>query len=97
MSAPREKRLPRRPTADPLSAPIAFGPELSSARSWVIANGGKDILTSDGSPHTDDPRVREASIKSVTSKSRNLIPSFLCEEIKVDTWHGSTRHTNSNP
>ena len=33
---------------------------------FLIANGGKDILTEDGKLHTDDPQVREAAIRSVT-------------------------------
>ena len=33
---------------------------------FLIANGGKDIVTPDGKLHTDDPKVREAAIKSVT-------------------------------
>src|SRR6516225_3189885 len=32
---------------------------------FMIANGGKDIVTPDGKLHTDDPQVREAAIKSV--------------------------------
>lgn len=32
---------------------------------FLIANGGKDIVTPDGRLHTDDPQVREAAIKSV--------------------------------
>lgn len=32
---------------------------------FMIANGGQDIVTSDGKLHTDDPKVREAAIKSV--------------------------------
>jgi multiple sugar transport system substrate-binding protein len=31
---------------------------------FMIANGGQDIVTSDGKLHTDDPKVREAAIKS---------------------------------
>jgi multiple sugar transport system substrate-binding protein len=31
----------------------------------MIAYGGKDLFTSDGKVHTDDPQVREAAIKSV--------------------------------
>jgi multiple sugar transport system substrate-binding protein len=34
-------------------------------RHFLIANGGEDILTTDGKLHTDDPKVREAAIKSV--------------------------------
>jgi multiple sugar transport system substrate-binding protein len=33
---------------------------------FLIANGGQDIVTPDGKLHTDDPKVREAAIKSVT-------------------------------
>ena len=33
---------------------------------FMIANGGQNIVTPDGKLHTDDPRVREAAIKSVT-------------------------------
>jgi multiple sugar transport system substrate-binding protein len=32
---------------------------------FLIANGGKDIVTPDGKLHTNDPKVREASIRSV--------------------------------
>src|SRR5665213_1694486 len=32
---------------------------------FLIANGGEGIVTSDGKLHTDDPKVREAAIKSV--------------------------------
>jgi len=32
---------------------------------FLIANGGNDIVTPDGKLHTDDPKVREAAIKSV--------------------------------
>jgi multiple sugar transport system substrate-binding protein len=33
---------------------------------FMIANGGNDIVTKDGTPHTDDPKVKEAVIKSLT-------------------------------
>jgi len=33
---------------------------------FMIANGGIDIVTEDGKLHTDEPRVREAAIRSVT-------------------------------
>jgi multiple sugar transport system substrate-binding protein len=33
---------------------------------FMIANGGQDIVTKDGKLHTDDPKVREAAIRSVT-------------------------------
>ncbi len=32
---------------------------------FLIANGGEDIITPDGKLHVDDPKVREAAIKSV--------------------------------
>ena len=34
-------------------------------RHFLIANGGENIVTPDGKLHTDDPKVREAAIKSV--------------------------------
>jgi len=34
-------------------------------RHFLIANGGEDIVTKDGKLHTDDPKIREAAIKSV--------------------------------
>ena len=33
---------------------------------FMVANGGKDIVTPDGKLHTEDPLVREAAIKAVT-------------------------------
>ncbi len=33
---------------------------------FMIAYGGKDLYTPDGKVHTDDPKVREAAIKTVT-------------------------------
>ncbi len=33
---------------------------------FMIANGGNDIVTSDGQPHLDDPKVKEAVIKALT-------------------------------
>lgn len=33
---------------------------------FLIAYGGKDILTADGKPHLDDPRVKEAVVKALT-------------------------------
>jgi multiple sugar transport system substrate-binding protein len=33
---------------------------------FLIANGGRDIVTKDGRLHTDEPHVREAAIRSLT-------------------------------
>jgi len=33
---------------------------------FLLANGGKDFITPDGKPHFDDPKVREAAIKTIT-------------------------------
>ena len=33
---------------------------------FLIANGGRDIVTKDGKLHLDDPKVREAAIKALT-------------------------------
>ena len=35
-------------------------------QAFMIANGGKDIVTPDGKLHTDDPHIREAAIRSCT-------------------------------
>src|SRR5215469_15140510 len=53
----------------------AIGPQITTVgpndgnglmAHFMIANGGADIVTDDGQLHTDDPRVREAAIQSVT-------------------------------
>src|SRR5437667_1721101 len=33
---------------------------------FLIANGGRDIVTNDGKLHLDDPKVREAALKALT-------------------------------
>ena len=33
---------------------------------FLIANGGNDIVTPDGQPHLDDPKIKDAVIKSLT-------------------------------
>jgi multiple sugar transport system substrate-binding protein len=54
---------------------------------FVIANGGRNVVTPDGKLHTDDPQVREAFIRSV---------AYLTSAYKVDyippdvlTWNDS--------
>jgi multiple sugar transport system substrate-binding protein len=53
----------------------AMGPQITTVgpndgnglmAHFMIANGGADIVTEDGKIHTEDPRVREAAIRSVT-------------------------------
>ena len=39
---------------------------LATFNAHLIANGGKDLITPDGKLHADDPRVREAVIKTLT-------------------------------
>jgi len=39
---------------------------VATFNSYVIAYGGKDLVTPDGKLHTDDPQVKEAVIKTVT-------------------------------
>ena len=34
--------------------------------SFLIANGGQDIVTNDGQLHLDDPQVREAALRALT-------------------------------
>ena len=46
-------------------------------RHFLIANGGEDIVTKDGKLHTDDPKVREAAIKSVEFMT-NLYKEATC-------------------
>ena len=41
---------------DPMATPF---------NAFLIAYGGKDIVTPDGKLHTDDPQVREAAIKAI--------------------------------
>jgi len=54
---------------------FAIGPQITTVgpndgnglmAHFMIANGGADIVTEDGKLHTEDPKVREAAIKSVT-------------------------------
>jgi multiple sugar transport system substrate-binding protein len=47
---------------------------------FMIANGGLDIVTRDGKLHTDDPRVREAAIKSVTYMTNTYKEGFIPPE-----------------
>ncbi len=45
---------------------------------FLIANGGNDIVTPDGKPHLDDPKIRDAVIKSLayitTSYKEGYVP-----------------------
>jgi multiple sugar transport system substrate-binding protein len=43
---------------------------IATFNAHLIANGGKDLVTSDGKLHADDPQVREAVIKTLTSFSK---------------------------
>jgi multiple sugar transport system substrate-binding protein len=47
---------------------------------FMIANGGEGIVTSDGKLHTDDPKVREAAIKSVTWMTNAYKEGFVPPE-----------------
>ena len=52
----------------------AFGFQLNTTgndsnslfNSFLIANGGQDIVTNDGKLHLDDPQVREAALRALT-------------------------------
>jgi multiple sugar transport system substrate-binding protein len=53
----------------------AMGPQITTVgpndgnglmAQFMIANGGADIVTEDGQLHAEDPKVREAAIRSVT-------------------------------
>ena len=39
---------------------------------FLIAYGGKDLVTPDGKLHTDDPQVREAAIKAIEQADHPL-------------------------
>jgi multiple sugar transport system substrate-binding protein len=61
---------------------------------FLIAYGGKDIVTKDGKLHVDDPRVKEAAIKTVTYptaayKEGFVPPGGLC--------HGNDQCTHCEP
>ena len=47
---------------------------------FMIANGGADIVTKDGKLHTDDPKIREAMIKSVTWMAAAYTGGFVPPE-----------------
>ena len=47
---------------------------------FMIANGGQDIVTPDGKLHTDDPKVREAAIKSVEFMTKCYKDGFVPPE-----------------
>jgi multiple sugar transport system substrate-binding protein len=48
--------------------PTTTGPADGNAlfHQFLVAYGGNGIVTPDGTPHLDDPRVKEAAIKSLT-------------------------------
>src|SRR5712675_2155962 len=45
--------------------------------SFLIANGGQDIVTNDGKLHLDDPKVREAAIKALTYPAMTYKEGFV--------------------
>ncbi len=47
---------------------------------FLIANGGQHIVTRDGKLHTDDPKVRDAAIKSVTYMTNAYKEGFVPPE-----------------
>jgi multiple sugar transport system substrate-binding protein len=49
---------------------------------FMIAYGGKDLFTPDGKVHTDDPKVREAAIKTVTRLATAFKQGFMPPEIQ---------------
>jgi multiple sugar transport system substrate-binding protein len=44
---------------------------------FMVAYGGKDLFTPDGKVHTDDPRVREAAIKTVDRLATAFKKGFM--------------------
>ena len=47
---------------------------------FLIANGGQDIVTKDGKLHTDDPKIREAAIRSVEFMTKCYTDGFVPPE-----------------
>jgi multiple sugar transport system substrate-binding protein len=47
---------------------------------FMIANGGQDIVTKDGKLHTNDPKVREAAIRSVEYMTKVYKEGFVPPE-----------------
>jgi multiple sugar transport system substrate-binding protein len=54
---------------------------------FVIANGGKNVVTPDGKLHTDDPQVREAYIRSLTYLTTAYTAGYIPPEVL--TWNDS--------
>jgi len=48
---------------------------------FVIANGGKNVVTPDGKLHTDDPQVREAYIKTVAYLTSAYNDGYIPPEV----------------
>jgi multiple sugar transport system substrate-binding protein len=48
----------------------------------MIAYGGKDLFTSDGKVHTDDPKIREAAVKVVTRLANAFKSGFMPSAIQ---------------
>jgi len=48
---------------------------------FLIANGGQDIVTADGKLHTDDPKVREAAIKSIAYMTQAFKDGYVPPEV----------------
>jgi multiple sugar transport system substrate-binding protein len=49
---------------------------------FMIAYGGKDLFTPDGKVHTNDPKVREAAIKTVTRLATAFKKGYMPPEIQ---------------
>jgi multiple sugar transport system substrate-binding protein len=52
---------------------------------FLFANGGQDMVTRDGKLHTDDPVVREASIRSIEYMTKAYIDGYVPREAL--TWN----------
>jgi multiple sugar transport system substrate-binding protein len=40
---------------------------INTFNAWMIAYGGKDLVTPDGKLHTDNPQVKEAAVKAIVN------------------------------
>ena len=50
---------------------------ISTFNAFLIAYGGKDLVTPDGKLHTDDPQVREAAIKALVKLTTAFREGFV--------------------
>jgi multiple sugar transport system substrate-binding protein len=50
---------------------------INTFNAWMIAYGGKDLVTPDGKLHSDDPHVKEAVVKTIINLSTAFIDGYV--------------------